>query len=167
MTKVAFALRQEYAGTVEVDGEEVPRFLGGVIAAGDSDLNVAELLEEGAGTIVLEGNDTRAVVALDEYPALKRVPVPTGAELTAGYADENVTALRAELRRRGITRAGAASKDEAVVALQAFDRLQDEGITVPAETSLAELLELDADDEPPEPAETAEPANADTEQGGE
>lgn len=131
MGKVAFALREEFAGTVEQveeDGGEpvtVPLYSGGLINIGPDDetgdLNVGEALEEGDGVLVVDDNDPRVVNALDEYPPLKRVPVPAGREVDLGYADRNDADLRAELERRGVTAVGQGNKAGRVAALEALD----------------------------------------------
>lgn len=130
MSKLAFALRAEYEGTVTIKGDgdtdlEVPKFLGGVIVAGERDLDVAELLAQGDGAIVISDRDPRIVAALDEYPALKRVDVPKGADTVLGsYEDSNLTTLRAEARRRELDVEGGVSKanrDAIIAALEADD----------------------------------------------
>lgn len=130
MSKLAFALRSDYEGTTTVgeadEAREVPVFLGGVIVAGERDLNVAELLEAGNGTIVVSDRDPRIVAALDEYPALKRVEVPKGADsVLGGYEDSNLTTLRAEAKRRELDVEGGVSKanrDTLIAALEADDQ---------------------------------------------
>lgn len=148
-TRVAFALREEYAGTVlqreteDDPGTEVPVFGGGLIGAGDRELNIAELLEDGDGTIVVEpAEHPLTLVALDEYPALKRVPVPAGAQaVTTGYADQSATKLRDEAGRRGIAGAGGASKADLLVALEADDARIAAGEDQPDPYSVTGLLE--------------------------
>lgn len=128
MGKIAYELREDYAGTVEqkVDGEtrQVNRYLGGVINIGAEDLDVREALDNGGGTIVVDDRDPRISAALDAYPPLKRAEVPEGAEPIAGdYDAQNATALRDELKRRGIVGAGSLTKDDAVRALERLDEV--------------------------------------------
>jgi hypothetical protein len=155
MSTIAFELREAYAGTVTQyataddekngNGTEVPRFLGGVIAAGaDSDIDVAEALEEGGGRIVLdEDADPRAITALDEYPPLKRVGSSEGDELTVPYSKRKADDLRKVLAVRGIT--GDANKDDLVTVLERHDELSDAG-ELPAELTVEGLLEADTPD---------------------
>lgn len=167
MGKVAYTLREEFAGTVEQhvepddprvtgdtpdDGDglkviEVPLYSGGLINIGPDDetgdLNVAEALEEGDGIIVVDDVDPRAIAALDEYPPLKRVPVPAGRQADRGWADHKDDDLKAELERRGVTAAGAGRKADRVAALEALDEhplepLEDGG---QATATLAEVLD--------------------------
>jgi hypothetical protein len=146
-TRVAFALREEYAGTVlqreteDDPGTEVPVFTGGLIGAGDRELNVRELLDEGNGTIVIEpAEHPLTLVALDEYPALKRVPVPADAPVTTGYADQTATKLREEAGRRGIAGAAGASKVDLVPALEADDERIAAGDAQPDDYSVSGLI---------------------------
>lgn len=143
MGQIAYALRGDYAGTVEQDGEEVPLFSGGITSAGDAgDLDVAELLEEGGGTIVVDDRDPRIVLALDEFLALKRVPVPDDVKALVGdYDGQPVTTLRGELKRRGVTGGGNLSQDDAVTALKAYDERFTDPAVQGAEVRAAELLE--------------------------
>lgn len=61
---LAYALRAEY--------EDI--YTGGLIVAGDSDFDVKAELDAADGVIV---TDSPAIIqALDDYPALKRVPLP-------------------------------------------------------------------------------------------
>jgi hypothetical protein len=113
---VAYALREEFTGTVtqvleaDADGKptktlEAPKFSGGVIAAGDEDLNLAELLEEGNGVIVVDPTaNPLAVVVLDELGVLKRVPPPADAAAAVGYRDRTATALRERAGQRAASR---------------------------------------------------------------
>lgn len=131
MDLIAYALREEYAGTVEQETDEgivtVPVYTGGVIVVGDRDLNVREALDEGDGTILIEERNAAAAAALDGYLPLKRVKAPADAEptLTLGdsYEDVTVAELRADASSRGLLNAGQARKDELVDALTEHDRL--------------------------------------------
>lgn len=143
MGKVAYALRAEFAGTVEQHVEasdprvddstpdspegdglkllEVPVYSGGVIKTGfDEDLDVGLELEEGDGVIVVDASKASLVLALDEHPALKRVPAPADADAVAGYERQTSEALGTELERRGVT-VGKALKDDRVAALERLD----------------------------------------------
>lgn len=120
--RTAFTLREDYAGTVELDGgEQVPAFQGGVLAHGPDrrSFDVRAKLEEGNGTIVVESTDEELVELLRHYPPLKEVPVPEDAPLQSGYDDAPVVALRAEAERRGLSKAG--TKAQLVERLQAHD----------------------------------------------
>lgn len=129
-SRVAFALRDTHA-----EG-----FLGGVVSAGDRDLNLAELLEEGNGLIVVDAAaEPLVVTVLDEFPALKRVGVDEDAELTLGHADRTRGELRTEAKRRGIAGASSASKDELVDALTLDDARIAAGIDQPADYSVPAL----------------------------
>jgi len=73
----AFGLRAEYEGTVDQDGEQVPAFTGGVLAIPDGrSYNVREELDKSGGTIVVPDDDHILATVLEQYPALKSVPVP-------------------------------------------------------------------------------------------
>lgn len=51
----------------------------GVIALGDASLNVREALEQGGNVIVVPDHDLLTIARLEDYPALQRVQLPTGA----------------------------------------------------------------------------------------
>lgn len=132
MGKVAYTLREEFAGTVtqvlevDADGEptetqEVPAYSGGLINAGPFDLNIGEELENGKGTIVVDDVDPRVTSALDEYPALKRTEVPDNADVTVGWDSRNAQELKDELTRRGVSGHGNAPKAKLVEALETLD----------------------------------------------
>jgi hypothetical protein len=135
---IAYGLRAEFAGTVtqvlpaddqhddprEVD---VPAFTGGVISYDDGqsfDIRAALDEDPHPGVIVVSEANTGLVLALDEYPALRRVTVPTDLAdaPTSGYDDLTVTQLRAEADRRGLEGAARARKDILVKALTDHDR---------------------------------------------
>lgn len=128
MSKVAYELREDHAGTVtqNIDGQdvEVPRFLGGLITvAPGGELNVADALEEGNGVIVVDDRDAGHIAALDAYPALKRTKAPAGAEAitgtSSGYDAKSRDDLRDEAKRRGLPASG--TKGELVEALEQHD----------------------------------------------
>lgn len=137
MPPVAYALREEYAGTVQqiaeegADPVEVPAYTGGVIVVdrgtnpdGSSPpdgFDVREELDANDGVIVVDETDAALIGALDQYPALKRVPAPDDAAIVHGYADRTAGELRGEAKRRGITGAGSASIADLVTALEAWD----------------------------------------------
>jgi hypothetical protein len=105
---LAYGLRAEYDGTVEIDGQTVPVFLGGVIAVDGADFNVRQHLDEADGAIVIDASHFTLVNALDEYPALKRIGLTPGMqERYEALADERtITQLRAELRARSLPTTG-------------------------------------------------------------
>ena len=148
MGAIAYALRDEFTGTVDQRETEdaepvtVPVFTGGPISVDtDREIHLGEALEEGGGTIVIDDGDGALIVALDGYPALKRVAVPEGAEPVAGdYDSQTNAALRAELNRRGVTGGGNKSHDELVAALEAYDALDD----LPADLTVKSLEEAAA-----------------------
>lgn len=115
MNRIGFALRDEYA-----DG-----YLGGVIAAGDTDLDVAAALDAGKGTIIVDVNDDpRLITALDERPELERVTVKDDAAATVSLnavplEERTVPELRDEAKARGIEGLASATKPELLAALEA------------------------------------------------
>lgn len=130
---IAFALRAEYEGTVRqvvavtdgepVHGDEVPLFSGGVIGiGGDRSFDVREALTDGGGTIVVADVDEGLITALDEYPPLKRVPVPENAEAIDPYVGMSREALRDEAQRRGLSGHARAAKPALRAALLEHDR---------------------------------------------
>ena len=135
---IAFELREEYAGTVEQfetqadkdagRGVEVPAFTGGIINAGARDVDVRELLdvEPHPGVIVIGEDDPALVMALDEYPPLKRTTVPAGAEVpTVGKYDGRLRGdLAEEARTRGVEGTARASRGALVAALTYLDELE-------------------------------------------
>jgi hypothetical protein len=142
----AFALREEYEGTVTQIAEEgaepveVPAFTGGVIAAGDEDLNVRELLDGDEygppGVIVVDRSATNIVNALEQYPPLKAVTPPAGATALTEYDGATATVLKRELERRGIT--GTGKRDDLEAALRAHDAGHGEGLDELTVTGLLE-----------------------------
>ncbi len=130
MPPIAYTLRDDYAGDVNIapEGEPanlVPRFAGGVINAGTRSIDLrAELdSEPAAGYIVVADSDGEAIVALDAVIALKRVRLPDGAQAAeAGVYDHlNHTELVDEARRRGLDVPGNASNVALREALLADD----------------------------------------------
>jgi hypothetical protein len=156
---VAFALRAEYEGTTTVeleDGstEERPTFAGGVLHADPGDFDVAEQLEAGKGAIVVAARDQRLVDLLDEYPPLKRVPVPAGAKPISPYDRQPTDALRHLASLREIDGAGSLSRAKLIRALDRQDRELAAGVS-------GQPVEPDPDDEP-----AAEETTTDTTAGG-
>lgn len=145
-TRIAWALRDEYAGTVlqrehdEDPGTEVPKFSGGVISAAARDLNIGELLAEGDGVIVLELPDQAVITALDDYPALKRVPVPEGATpLDTPLEGLKLADLRDRAKALELEGAGGLTKAELAAVLAEVDRRTAAGETVTAGTHVDAL----------------------------
>lgn len=148
---IAYELRQAFSGTVEqtIDGKpvEVPYFTGGVITAGERDIDVrADLDDEagGAGRIIVADDDIAAIIALDAYPPLKRVDLADG-DVTlegAGYGRFTVDVLRKDPRLADAKGASKAVKPELVAALEELDRRRDEGDTAAPleELTVAELV---------------------------
>lgn len=138
---IAYALRSEFAGTVVQyesqedkdagNGSEVPAYTGGIITAGDRDVDVRELLDSKPydGVILVDDSDTGLVTALDEVPVLKRVGLETAGvdpaelELTVGPYDGLLKAdLVDRARARGLDGASSATKPAIVAALVELDR---------------------------------------------
>lgn len=140
MEHTAFALRDEYAGTVEIVPEkgaepvEVDAFQGGVLAVPPDarSFNVAQRLADGDGLIVVSTANTPLVELLRGYPPLKEVPAPEGA-VPVGYDDQTVAMLRDELERRDLPRGG--SKAELVARLEENDAAREAGDQEAADTA--------------------------------
>lgn len=123
MGATAFTLREDYAGTVDQAGEQVPAFTGGLISIDeDRDLDLREALDEGNGFIVIDDSDGALELALIEVPVLKRVPVPEGADVRNPWLERNVRALRAEAKRRGIAVEAGVDKPAIAAGLLEHDR---------------------------------------------
>jgi hypothetical protein len=150
MGSIVYGLREEYAGTVIQrdkpgdEGVEVPKFSGGVVSIGNEgeSLDIAEALEEGGGEIVVSDTDQRAVIALDEYPALKRLrtsddPPDTP---TIGWADRLKVDLVKEADSRGIEGGAGALKDDLVQALTVHDELIADGGEIPEPLTVDGLI---------------------------
>jgi len=166
MSLVAYGLRADYDGTVTIDGEDVPRFLGGVIRAGDRDLNVREELARGSGRILVSESDAGAVLALDGYPALKRVPAGDAdrSDALSRYDALRMPELRAEVKLRGLSPGG--SHDELVARLQAHDAAVEDGDAIlaadptPESPSSEDTLPGDAPPDYPADAEPGAPLDS-------
>lgn len=136
---IVYELRESYAGTVEQPNPddpkgpplEVPYFTGGVISAGDRDIDVRAELDAGDGTIQVAEDDVYAIVALDGYPALKRTtsgtaPPPELAERETGYDALKAEQLRGDPRLADVAGTAGARKGELVAALEELDARQGE-----------------------------------------
>lgn len=119
MGLIAYKLRDDYA---EVYGGE---YGGGLVHVGTEgrEADIAALLEDGGGTIVLDDGEPAFVIALDEYPALQRTAVPDGASainpVAGPYEGLKVGELRAELERRDLATSG--NRGELIERLEAAD----------------------------------------------
>ena len=104
----AFRLRAEYEDDYQ----------GGVLALPDgSPFNVLEALERGAGTIVTD--DLRIANRLSDYPPLKQVAVPEGAENVETTIDDlTVRQLRDRLGALEVEIPSRAKKPELVALLR-------------------------------------------------
>lgn len=102
MTLIAYALTADYQGTVDIDGAEVPKFGGGVLAVGDGDFHVRDTLDAGDGFIVVSENDQTLIDLLDAYPAVMRVDPPTGASAISAYERRSDDALAHLASLRGL-----------------------------------------------------------------
>lgn len=121
MNSIAYGLRAEYDGTVELDGEPVPRYLGGLLAVtGADDFDVRAALDAGDGTIVVDETNAALIRVLDEQPALKRVDPPAGTTALGLAATMSTKALREELRSLSLPVGG--SKAELGARLEAARR---------------------------------------------
>jgi hypothetical protein len=132
MDSVAFALTEELQGTVSIEtGEgdpgEVPVFGGGVLAVGDGDFHVRDELEAGGGTIVVPSIDATLIDLLEAYPALKRVPVPDGAEPLNPYRRRTLEDLRHIKSLRDFDGVAGASREDLEARLFAHDCAQAAG----------------------------------------
>lgn len=127
--RIGYALREDFLG----EGET---YLGGIVAAGDVDLDIAAELDAGNGVIVVATSaDPRIITALDERPELERVPVEDDAAVTvtAVGADDPDVELEeltlGELRQRNpdLEGAGKARKADLITAIVERDARTAEG----------------------------------------
>lgn len=135
MSQTAFALREDLAGTVEIDGEQVPVFQGGVLALpnGNGSIDVGAELEANQGVILVEDHDQALVEILRSYPALKvTTDVPEGAVAFGAYEARGQAALREEAQRRGFEKFGGLKKADLAAALRAHDEAVRAGDTARA-----------------------------------
>lgn len=111
----AYALAAEYAET----------FAGATVNHPTRNtVDIAQLLDQGGGVIVVATNDHALVGALDAVPVLERLPaVPDGAAKTAltVYDAVALPELRETARDRGLRVASNASRATVVALLVAFD----------------------------------------------
>lgn len=156
MSTVAYELREEFKGTVlqreteDDPGTEVPKFTGGLVGAGDTELELGKALQEGNGRIVIdETADPLLAAVLDDVGALKRVSTEDVDEPTIGYADWPGQRLRDEAGRRGIAGAAGAKVDDLRDALAADDARIQAGHPQPEDYSVHALI-APAPDETPE-----------------
>lgn len=166
MKTLAYALRSEFDGTVDVQPdvdsdatEERPKFGGGVLAVGDGDFDVAGALDEGGGVITIYAHDQLLRDLLDAYPPLKRVGDAGGAPVSP-YARQTEDALRHTASLRDIEHAGSASRTQLEDALLADDaRIHGEvsGDVDPGDLVVDATADPDEDDDvvPTEIDETA------------
>lgn len=155
MSTTSYALREEFAGTVEqeIDGQtvQVPAFTGGLYRAGlDRELNIRELLDDDgalghgpAGVIVVEDGDTTATTVLDHVPVLKRVPTPKGAENVTRWHEPGApkSVLVAEADRRGITGASRLNREDLATVLMRHDQIvAGARLSVPQEGDAADVI---------------------------
>jgi hypothetical protein len=138
-TAVAFALAEDYAGTVEQDGEQVPVFQGAHLAADDGPFDVGKHLEEGDGVIVVPTSNQPLIELLKALPALVEVAAPEDAPLTTGYEAASTPDLRKEARRRGLKTGG--SKADLVARLTAHDEAIATGDQETADSETPETTE--------------------------
>lgn len=109
---VAFSLRADH----------VEDYLGGVLAVGNSSVDVKAALDQGDGVIVVPDTDHQLVAILDDYPPLKRVPVPEEpAAVVDPLEDLSVAELRNQAKSAGVDKTGGLSKDELVAAIRAAE----------------------------------------------
>lgn len=152
METVAFALRADYEGTVDVELEDGsvetrPKFGGGLLAVGDGDFNVGDALEEGDGTIVVYQHDSRLVDLLEAYPALKRVSAPRGAEAINPYGRRTHDDLKLLASLRDLEGLGHASRDRLADVLLAHDAELAAGVA-PAEAGDTAIAAAQSDASP-------------------
>lgn len=177
MTLIAFELTDEFAGVTTVyetiedkdadRGVEVPTYTGGLISAGDRDVDVRELLDTDPhpGLIVADDADTALVIALDDYPALKRTTVPdnvTGIDDLEGrtVADLRVIA-RQDLGLDGGARASRPAllaairrKRELLAAANESEEARQRNSLATSVTELAEAGDPRDDDQAGTPGDT-------------
>lgn len=93
----------------------------GVLAVGDTSLDVRAALEDGDGVLIVADGDTLTQAVLDQYVPLKRVVVPDkpAGGLTDSLEGLPASALRDEAKQRGLKASG--SKDELLAAIRTHD----------------------------------------------
>lgn len=92
----------------------------GVVAVGDSTLNVHDALEEGDGVIVVPDSDNLTMLVLDEHPQLKRVAIPDHPPAVSDrFGGLSLADIRDEAKQRGLSVIG--KKDELLAAVRLHD----------------------------------------------
>jgi hypothetical protein len=130
MGNTAFELREEYAGTIEVEvgeddakvTEERDVFQGAVVALppdGES-FHVKDQLAKGGGLIVVDETNYALVDTLENLPCLKRAAAPDGAEGISVYGSLSGPRLKEIADARGVKPDGR-KKDDYIAALEAAD----------------------------------------------
>jgi len=153
---IAYELRDSFAGTVEqvltvdengdaVDTVTVPLFTGGVLRAGDADLNIAELLEAGDGRIVLDDatlEGQQAINVLDTYPPLKRVAAGDAEATVDPFAGAKAGELRERATMLGLEVEAGTKRDELAKGLaeQAHRAGAGDELVVPSDTRTVRIL---------------------------
>jgi hypothetical protein len=164
MPPIAYGLRADYAGTVDrviavndagepTETETVPLFLGGMIAVAGTDFDVAAELERGDGTITVAEENHVLIMALDEYPALKRVGAPENATPVTVADRMPISRLRDELRGRGLATGG--NRDELEARLNDANATRDTGDAGRAGEPDAQASDPDAPPSDPNPTPEA------------
>lgn len=124
---VAYALRSQHEGTVDVeleDGstEQRPKFGGAVLSIGGHTFDLGEHLEAGDGVVVVHQSDDLLRDVLDAVPVLKTVQVPKGAEPVSKYERLPTDDLRHTGSLRDIRGSGGMSRADLIGSLEAYDR---------------------------------------------
>lgn len=128
MDLIAYALRAEHVGTVEQDGEQVPKFGGGVLFVGDGDFHLRDELQAGDGVITVRASDSALVALLDAVPVLKRA-TPNPDHVVSPYTRKDTDTLRFHADLRGLQQSGSLSRNRLIKALDAHDVAQAEDQT--------------------------------------
>src|SRR6059058_4740655 len=111
MSPIAYGLRAEHESA----------YAGGVLnVSQDRSFDVGQALQDGSGQIVVDDHDEALLVALDGYPALKRVPAKDAEPTVDQYGSMSADQLKDLIKTRALKGVGA-SKDEMRAALHADD----------------------------------------------
>lgn len=125
----AFALREDHTGEITApddNGNDVtrPLFVGATFSLPDGTLfDIGQALADHDGVIATE--EQALIAGLADNPALKRVPVPDGAELVVSYGNRPMAALLGLPAASAIQGAGGLKKDELVARLRLADAGKD------------------------------------------
>jgi hypothetical protein len=149
---LAYRLREEYTGTVDVHGdgtEIVPVFSGATVTYADGrTFDVREALDAGDGTLVI-ADTSELAQRLDGLDALELVKLTdeeaAAAEPISGYTGLPVSTLREIAKTRGIAGAGRASRAALETALTEQDErvaAGDARFTATADNPAATVEEL-------------------------